>query len=308
MNQDLSPIQKVLLETFKAFDQFCKENHIQYFAAYGTLIGAIRHKGFIPWDDDMDVYMLREEYDKFLSLREKMHTTKYKVADYHDDGYPYDFAKFYDTTKTFWEYPQFPFVIGPFVDVFPLDVYDPNSERISKLYDDQHYAYWKFRKSISYYTWREIGHDIITFNGLEAPIKLVKKIYYRPHKSIYRRTLEKYDQQLRELKGNYYKAYTDVKSKYYPKELFNGGVEVPFEDTTIMVPAGYDKILSTDYGDYMTPPPSPARSGHHTAYYMNLENRLEIDEIIQLKSNELQSKQKMSIKVLFDELIHRKGF
>ncbi len=308
MNQDLSPIQKVLLETFKAFDLFCKDNNIQYFAAYGTLIGAIRHKGFIPWDDDMDVYMLREEYDKFLSLREKVQSTKYKIADYHDDGYPYDFAKYYDNTKTFWEYPQFPFVIGPFVDIFPLDVFDPACERISKLYDDQHYAYWKFRKSISSYSWKEIGHDIITLNGLEAPIKLVKKIFYSPRKSVYRRTIEKYDQMLRDLKGDYYKAYSDVKSKYYPKEWFCGSIEVPFEDTTIIVPAEYDKILTTDYGDYMTPPPSPARSGHHTAYYMNLEKRLEIDEIIRLKSNELQSKQTMSVKVLFDELLHRKGF
>ena len=59
MNEELSPIQKVLLNTFKVFARICKENDIQFFAASGTLLGAIRHKGFIPWDDDIDVFLLR---------------------------------------------------------------------------------------------------------------------------------------------------------------------------------------------------------------------------------------------------------
>ena len=94
MNTELSPIQKVLLDTFKAFSAICQEHDIQYFAASGTLLGAIRHKGFIPWDDDIDVFLLRKDYEKLLSLRESLKGTNYMVADYHDTGYPYRFSIF----------------------------------------------------------------------------------------------------------------------------------------------------------------------------------------------------------------------
>ena len=75
MNEKLSPIQKVLLETFKAFVQFCKENDIKYYAASGTMLGAVRHKGFIPWDDDIDVFLLPEDYEKLLSFKDNLKTT-----------------------------------------------------------------------------------------------------------------------------------------------------------------------------------------------------------------------------------------
>ena len=120
MNNTLSEHQLFLLRVFKAFDAFCSKNSIQYFACYGTLIGAIRHGGFIPWDDDFDVVMKREDYDRFINLRNQV-GEGYRIASYQDGESPYPFAKFFSTEGTVWEYPQFPFIIGPWVDVFPLD-------------------------------------------------------------------------------------------------------------------------------------------------------------------------------------------
>ncbi len=308
MNENLSPIQKVLLDTFKAFAKICKENNIRYYAASGTLLGAIRHKGFIPWDDDIDVFLLRNDYDKLLSLKESLKNTDYRVADFHDDGYPYPFAKFYDSTKTFWEYKQFPFIMGPFIDLFPLDESDDHNKEHEKLNDDIQGAFWKYRKSISHQTWSEILKDMITLNGFEGPVKLVKKLFYAPWKKHFYHQVEKYDQEICSVKGNYYKPYWDVKHIQYPKEWFKKAISVPFEDTEMMVPNGYHEILTYIYNDYMTPPPTHSRTGHHTAYYMNLERKVDVNEILKEKKDVVLEKKPMPLSVIWDELKHWKGF
>ena len=308
MNENLSPIQKVLLETFKAFVQFCKENDITYFAASGTMLGAIRHKGFIPWDDDIDVYMLSKDFERLLSLKETLKNSNFRVADFHDDGYPYPFAKFYDSTKTFWEYKQFPFIMGPFIDVFPLHEYDDHNDEHRQLDDDIHAAFWSYRKSISHQTWSEICKDIVSLNGFEGYIKLVKKIFYAPQQKIFYHRIEKLYQKICTAKGPLYRPYWDLKRLQYRKEWFAKSIAVPFEDTEIMVPNGYHEILTVLYKDYMTPPPAPSRSGHHTAYYMNLERRVEIEEILNEKKNDVLEKKPMPLSVIWDELWHRQGF
>ena len=308
MNENLSPIQKVLLGTFKAFVQFCKENDITYFAASGTMLGAIRHKGFIPWDDDIDVFMLPEDYEKLLSLKENLKRTDYRVADFHDDGYPYPFAKFYDSTKTIWEYKQFPFIMGPFIDLFPLHEYDDHNNEHKQLDDEIHAAFWVYRKSISHQTWGEIFKDIVSLNGFEGYIKLVKKIYYAPQKKRFYQRVEKLYQKICSTKGPLYRPYWDIKHLYYNKEWFANTIAVPFEDMEIMVPNGYHEILTALYKDYMTPPPAPSRSGHHTAFYMNLERRVEMKEILNEKKNDVQEKKPMPLSVIWNELKHWKGF
>lgn len=308
MNENLSPIQKVLLETFKAFAKICKENNIKYFAASGTLLGAIRHKGFIPWDDDIDVFLLRKDYEKLLSMKECLEDTNYRVADFHDDGYPYPFAKFYDSTKTFWEYKQFPFIMGPFIDLFPLDESDDHNQEHEKLNDDIHAAFWVYRKSISHQTWSEIFKDIVTLNGFEGPVKLVKKMFYAPQRQRFYKRVERCYQRICSVKGAYYKPYWDVKHIQYPKDWFAQAIAVPFEDTEIFVPNGYHEILTYIYNDYMTPPPAPSRSGHHTAFYMNLERRVGIEEILRGEKDEKQEKNSMPLSVIWDELKHWKGF
>ena len=140
----MTEFQEKLLQTFEAFSQFCKANNLTYYAAYGTCLGAVRHHGFIPWDDDIDVYMKREDYERLLSVRDQLNGTKWSVSDFRDGNYPYSFGKFYATDCSVWELRQFPFIIGPWIDIFPLDEWEENKE-VADLYNDAHYALWNYR-------------------------------------------------------------------------------------------------------------------------------------------------------------------
>ena len=155
----LSEHQQLLLKTYKSFLEFCKKNNLVFFAAYGTMIGAIRHHGFIPWDDDIDVFMLRKDYDRFVDLRKTLTGDQYRISIYLDGDNPYPFAKFYTTEGTIWEYSQFPFIMGPWIDVFPIDEGDIDDDKANEALERYHYAMWKYRKAIAYSPWGEVVSD-----------------------------------------------------------------------------------------------------------------------------------------------------
>lgn len=307
MNQ-LNQFQRILLDTFKAFDVFCRVNGIHYCCASGTLIGAIRHKGFIPWDDDIDVFLLREDYDKLLSIKKKLSGSGYMVADYHDKPFPYSFAKFYSTTMTYWEYEQFDFVMGPYIDLFPLDIASKNDIEVSVIEDVFHSAFWKYRKSIARFNWKDIWSDIISLNGLEGPIKMYKKMRYAPFKERYYNDICQIESKIKVLKGDFYKPFWDVKHIYYPKEWFSKFVEIPFEDMTTFAPIGYHEYLTYIFGDYMTPPPPEKQVSHHGVCYMNLDKYMTVEEIMKERRKDIKTKKPMSLKVIWNELLHKKGF
>ena len=307
----MTEFQNKLLQTFKAFAQFCQDNNLTYYAAYGTCLGAVRHNGFIPWDDDMDVFMMRKDYERLMSMRENLKDTIYWVSDFRDGKHPYTFAKFYSTDCSVWEYRQFQFIIGPWIDIFPLDGWN-EGEVASKLYDDYHYALWKYRKALSTQSWREIWGDLIHRNGYNGLIKLVKKCVYSPfEKSFHNKAISLLSQVI-EIKGDFYKNWNHKKKYVYPKEWFDGVLEMPFEDTTIACSVGYKDFLTYEYGDYMELPPIESRVSNHRFFYSDLHNKKSSEEILKELSQkgELSSSEAPPLKfrVLIDEILHRKGF
>lgn len=304
MNNVLSEQQLALLRVLREFDRFCSDNQIHYYAWCGTLIGTIRHKGFIPWDDDIDVAMKREDYDRFVSLRNHIREG-YRVACYHDGDSPYPFTKFYSTNGTIWEYPQFSFIIGPWIDIFPLDKCRDGVKNKDCL-ESFHYAMWKYRKAVAGSTWKEIGSELRYGETLPLLFKVVKKLRYTPFKMRYIKQAEAAEESLRALKGDGLGDYSvPLENEVFPERWFEKSIRLPFENYSIMVPGEFDKILSYMYGDYMKLPPEDKRKGH-MPYFLDLKQNLDREEILSLYQSRLVPTSSLSLRTIIDELRHRK--
>lgn len=285
MNETASAFKVKLIETFKAFDEFCNLHNIKYYATGGTLIGAIRHKGLIPWDDDVDVWMLREDYNKFCSFRGKV-DGHYDIMDSRDENYwLLSLAKFVDTSTTLWEIEHYPCVTGVYIDVFPLDESDYDSAlALRKEYDR---TSLNLTYAMTSYSSRQFknafwgGHFYLFF-------KLLKDtFYYRPR---YNRYLAEYNEcvrKIKELKGDYYVAFDGLygQKEIYKKEWLSEIIRLPFENIMINAPKYYHEILSQIYGDYMKLPPKEKQVSHHSHYFLDLDRRWSIEEIKNIRKS-----------------------
>lgn len=308
---NLSDFQQALLVVFKQFVKYCEENGLTYYAAYGTLLGAIRHQGFIPWDDDIDVYMKREDYDKLIAKRYLLNASPYRISCILDGDSPYPFAKFYTTEGTIWEYKHFPLIIGPWIDIFPIDEGDLNNSTSNSLYNNLYYLMWKYRKSIADIKWKDILIDTIHLNGFNGPINLIKKIRYAPFKHIYLKKITECIEEVKKIKSSKFRIYTaGLIKEIYDKDLFKETLVVPFEDMQISIPNGYHSILTASYGDYMQLPPEEKRVSNHDCFYININENVSKEDILKQMRNSINKKaEPLSIKVLLDEIKHRnKGF
>ena len=120
---ELEELHQIELDMLKEIDRICRRENIQYYLAGGTLLGAVRHKGFIPWDDDIDIAMARDEYERFLKVMKKERHPYLKIfAMEFDKEYQYTFAKVVDTrTRLIEEIGKDLPDMGVFIDIFPID-------------------------------------------------------------------------------------------------------------------------------------------------------------------------------------------
>lgn len=271
----MNDIQKKELEITLFFHKFCEEHHLRYVLASGTCLGAVRHNGFIPWDDDIDLFMPRSDYDKFVELAIKLINvpgSKYFVQTYETDpNYYYNFLKIRDNTTTFVEtFFQFTNINhGLWIDIFPLDGVPGDEKHASRYVKKFHRTWFPLWASYPRIAIRRIRlKHCITDLLMDIGGFLLFFVNYhnRVSKRIDRLTTRyKYED------CDFVASVQDlIKCPLYKREWFDEVILHDFEGHQLYIPKKYDEVLTTIYGDYMTPPPPDKQVGHHYTAYMDL--------------------------------------
>lgn len=275
----LIKMKESLLETLKCMVTFLEKGNYRWCVAYGTAIGAIRHHGFIPWDDDVDIYMPREDYERLINNRNDLSKSGLGLKCFLDQGHYYTFSKIYNVNTTIWEAVQFPFVIGAFIDVFPLDqVCSESGRTIYNQYMKQFHEAMLGRVPLNLnilknYVFRHQWKSLISSLIGET------KRYFRPKACNFDSFLYFHNSFVQEQKGDYLLDFTIGPEHLYQKVLFKETIWMPFENIKVRVPIGYDLMLKSWYGDYMQLPPTEKRIPEHIFEYVNLKEGLNIDEV-----------------------------
>lgn len=262
---DITEIKKIEFEMLKYAKKICEENGIKYYLGYGTLLGAVRHKGFIPWDDDVDIVLFREEYEKFIAAVEKDHHEYIKIFHMNNaSSYFGPYGMLVDTRTVMKNKkikPEIMEGMGICIDVFPLDSFE-DSETAKKYLKKSHRL-----KSLNNLSMTA------TFSG-DSGVKKLLKLLVAPfanligHKKICEKTAA-----LAEYANHGQKKYV-MDLMWDPKvcwcissEAYGEGTMLEFEGELFNSPTNYDLVLRSGYGDYMQFPPEEERgTGHNNIF------------------------------------------
>jgi lipopolysaccharide cholinephosphotransferase len=269
--------KKIALDVFRAFVSICNINGLQYFCAFGTALGAVRDLGMIPWDDDVDVFMPRPDYEKFLLIFKEYHSEKYElITPRNNKSYYLLYAKMCDKNTTLLESEDSSCVVGVFIDIFPLDgLSDNRKKQLGRIKNLKLLFYSSairptFKKFINLLSERKFLLLICVYSRITYLLKtIIVKI-------LHNKCLE-YDYNNAETVACFVDCIGLLET--YPKAWFESYIQVPFEDFTVRLPKGFDNYLKFTYGNYMVPPPINERYSQHDKAYLNLNERLCMSEI-----------------------------
>lgn len=230
------------IQLLKTFDDFCKEKGVEYFLAYGTLLGAVRHQGFIPWDNDIDIFIFRDQAEKLLASVDPDSKFDVGTRPHYDDGVV-SRVYFNDTTRVGEDGNH-----GIYLDGFILDnMPSTKLDAVKKEIFHRILMAKSIRVSDAKNTVNRIGVAGLKVLTCWLPKKFVVKQFNKW-------LTKKYDTSM----------VCILRTPYcipgYNKSIFEKAAYLPFEGHDFPVPAGYVEFLETTYGDYMTPPPVEKRT------------------------------------------------
>lgn len=242
------------MEVLQVIEQICSRHNLKYFAAYGTLLGAVRHKGFIPWDDDIDICMIRNDYNKFLQVAPPELPSGFQLySPYTNDNWGETFALLKNAADADYSpehllaFHGCPYAVG--VDIFPLDALpdDPSEESvICMLY------------SALFLASRQVATKLSLVLESLPELEQICKIKFDISHNLKNQLLRAADKvcQLYDYaecsRAVHYFSHT-CNPKPFQKKWFTETTRLPFENITISAPKDYEAVLTLQYGDYMTP-------------------------------------------------------
>ena len=250
---DVRTLQLRILGNLLAVDKVCREHSIHYYIYDGTMLGAVRHKGFIPWDDDLDIAMPREDYETFITYANEWLEEPYEFVSYETDAtYPLPFGKVQNAGTTLIERPHLPYLGGLYIDVFPIDGVPSN-----KLLRRLHLVRYDVLKKLVYMAYRDPyrhGHGPSSWLPLFCRHVLGQQRLQR----MTRRLLRKYPF----VQSQHVCVFDDGFHGVIDKQVLGQPTPVQFEGHEVMGVEHPDAYLTHMYGDYMTPPPHDSQRQH----------------------------------------------
>ena len=264
------------LDILKSVRDFCDAHQLRYYLCGGTLIGAVRHKGFIPWDDDIDIIMPRPDYMEFIKLFPEEGVNGYKLmSPYNDKECFITFSKVYDTptlkkdrevSSKYWK-------CGIDIDVFPTDGV-PNESEIDSFFRKQYRDFHIFLALVGGFEFKGSVPKKIVKAIVTALIKIAGSVgIFNANKmalKINNRAMKYSVNEANKIAVSIFPHYG--KREIVSKEAFLKQIILPFEDDMFTAPSSYDEYLSSLYGDYIKLPPKEKQATHHLSDFWTVED------------------------------------
>ena len=254
------------LEILDAVAAFCEENEIAYWIDCGTLLGAIRHKGYIPWDDDIDIGMLRPDFERFSALFNKENKRFcFSTIDY-DENFLYSHGKVMDTETVLYEPDRKGIKLAVNVDIFVYDNAPDSDEATKKQYDKRDI----YRKLHGVRVWKHTPNG----NLIRRMAVRFMRILVKPFpKNYFMKKMSENAKLYKDTPTRRVGDFTSFTRMTCDKSVFDSFIYAEFEGKNYRIPQGYDAWLKAFYGDYMKLPPEEERVTHHSfeAYALERE-------------------------------------
>ncbi len=254
--EDIQELRSIQLGILDSVHDFCEKHGLKYFLSSGTLIGAVRHKGYIPWDDDIDIYMPRKDYELFLTSYEDTKGIYRAINPQTEPHYYYTFAKVVDQRTRMVETETEGYEIGVYMDIFPVDYVTDNLSRRERVFRLKKLLYKIRRCKISNANPLQSRLAYWCYKSLPISARYVFRLIQRLIVSA----------EPTHTVCNMTEAGPKMKG-CFPAEAISSSVDIGFEGKMYKTMVGYKDYLERTYGDYMTLPPVEQRVTHHFEAY-----------------------------------------